>query len=561
MRTTAKTGISLFIQECYKNGLEHIVCSPGSRNAPIVIAADAHPHIKTYVIHDERVAAFFALGMSDYLKKAVAVVCTSGSALLNYYPAVAEAYYRSIPLVVISADRPQEWINHGDGQTIVQKNVYKEHIRFEGEIDELDKKNGGIENTVKTGFQSALTNWKGPIHFNIPLSEPLYNLAEIEEPLPRQELFKDMTLNLTEKEKETFVKEWNSSKRKIILCGQMDPNPVLKQRLSELSNDPSVAILVENTSNMSNQRWIHCIDRTLAGISEGEIEKFQPDLLVTIGGAIISKRIKRFLREAPIQRHWKVGFDFPEMDTYRKLTSTILGRPADFFQVLLSQELTTGNSNFGSVWKQRDFEIQERLSDFFDTSDYSDISVFELLLDYVPENAYLHMANSSVVRYCQLFEPISSLRYFANRGTSGIDGATSTAVGIAAMSVSKCNVFFTGDISFFYDSNALWNKHLTGNLRIFLINNSGGGIFRIIDGPRESEQLETYFEAQHDTKAEYICKAFDINYNKADSLESIESQLPEFYADNSNRPKLMEISTPNVLNDQVLKSFFNKAKK
>lgn len=561
MRTTAKTGISLFIQECYVNGLEHIVCSPGSRNAPIVIAADAHPNIQTYVIHDERVAAFFALGMADSLKQPVAVVCTSGSALLNYYPAVAEAYYRSIPLVVMSADRPEEWVNHGDGQTIVQKGVYKEHIQFEGKISEVDENDGTIQETVAAGFKAAVTNWKGPIHFNIPLSEPLYDVVELKEPTTERVTLNDSPLVIDEQGQMELLKGWNAASRKMIVCGQMDPSPVLKQRLTELSNDPSVAILVENTSNVSHQRWVHCIDRTLAGISEEEIERFQPDLLISIGGAVISKRIKKFLRDAPIKTHWKVGFEFPEMDTYRKLTRTFEGRPIDFFKVLLSQERALGNSNFGSVWKQRDFEIQEKLHGFFETSTYSDLSVFEVLLDYVPENAYLHMANSSVVRYCQLFDPITSLRYFANRGTSGIDGSTSTAAGVAAMTSDKCNVFITGDVSFFYDSNALWNQHLSGNLRIFLINNSGGGIFRIIDGPRGSDQLERYFEAQHDTKAEHICKAFDIAYFNANSLETIESQLQDFYADDSERPKLMEIFTPNEINDEVLRSFFQKASK
>ena len=362
-------------------------------------------------------------------------------------------------------------------------------------------------------------------------------------------------LTLVDGSKEALKEIWNSSQKKMILIGQHDRDLALKNGLFDLCNDSSIAVLVENTSNLTNQRWVHCIDRTLAGISDEEIEKYQPDLLITLGGAIISKRIKQFLRNAPIKAHWKAGHEFIEMDTYRKLTHSFDTAPSNFVEMLLSMNLDRNQSNFGSLWKQRDFLNQEKLPTFFETIPYSDLSVFETLLDYVPENAHLHMANSSVVRYCQLYDPTPSLRYFANRGTSGIDGSTSTASGVALSSPNVCNVLITGDVSFFYDTNAFWNKQLPSNLRVFLINNGGGGIFRIIPGPRESDQLENYFEAHHDRKAEFICKAHDVNYVSASSLNKIESQMAGFFEE-SDRPKLMEIFTPRELNGEVLSQYF-----
>lgn len=552
--TSDKEHITTFIHACIRNGMTHVVCSPGSRNASLVIAIDEHPALSTIVVHDERSAAFYALGMAQELKSPIGLICTSGSAMLNYYPAVAEAFYQCVPIVVMSADRPTEWVNHGDGQTIVQEGVYQNHIRYEARISK-EHTESEINAEVDSAFIAGLNTWKGPIHFNVPLEEPLYDKREVEWEREEEIDRSSQSLNLLEESKEELSKIWKASPKKMILIGQHDKDLALKNGLFDLCNDSSIAVLVENTSNLTNQRWVHCIDRTLAGISEEELEKYQPDLLITLGGAIISKRIKQFLRKAPIKSHWKAGHDFLEMNTYRKLTHSFDTNPADFVEILLSMNLNRNASNFGSLWKQLDFLNQEKLPAFFETMPYSDMAVFETLLDYIPEDSHLHMANSSVVRYCQLYDPIPSLRYFANRGTSGIDGSTSTACGVALSSPTKCNVLITGDVSFFYDTNAFWNKQLPANLRVFLINNGGGGIFRIIPGPRESDQLENYFEAHHDRKAEFICKAHDVNYLSASSMGEIEVQMSDFFEE-SDRPKLMEIFTPRELNGEVLNEYF-----
>lgn len=561
MRTTNKSGITAFVNECVKHGMRHVVCSPGSRNAPLVIAFDEHPAIETFVIHDERCAAFYAMGMAQQLNAPVGITCTSGSAMLNYYPAVAEAYYQSIPLVVISADRPEEWIDQGDGQTIVQKGVYTNHIKYEAIIQEEINSTFTIDhlkNTTLEAFQAGNGNWKGPIHFNVPINEPLYQTVETENIELAEYTIPTEDNELTKEELLLIQTIWANSERKMILCGQLPKNPYLLQKLVDLSNDSSVAILVENTSNLSSPAFIHCIDRTLEGITENDILKFSPDLLITIGGAVVSKRIKQFLRKSAIKNHWKIGYEFPEMNTYQALTHSFEVNPTHFFQHLLQSKTTISNSMFGARWKQLDFIAQERIKTFFHSIPYSDLSVFETILDYIPEDSYLHMGNSSVVRYCQLFDPIRSINYFSNRGTSGIDGCTSTACGVALMSPKKCNVLITGDVSFFYDSNALWSSHLPSNLRIILINNGGGGIFKIIPGPDSTRQAETFFEAKHSFKAEHICKAFGIHYAHAQTIQEIEMEMTNFYTLNGDgKPKLLEVSTPSDVNPIVLKEFFN----
>ena len=557
MQTTDKSGISTFINTAVQCGMRHVVCSPGSRNAPLVIAIDNHPEIESIVIHDERSAAFYALGMAQQLNSPVGVVCTSGSAMLNYYPAVAEAFYQCVPLVVMTADRPEEWINHGDGQTIVQRGVYMNHIRYEGVVEEFVEGESVVKlvNEVVGVFKVGNGDWRGPVHFNFPVSEPLYGLAEASYPQLNKQLSSDSLSNVELSDE--FIDVWNRSEKRMILCGQMDYNPGLLNLLGVLVGDSSIAILVENTSNQQHQRFVHCIDRTLSVITEDEINKFQPEVLITLGGAIISKRIKQFLRGSNLQAHCRVGFEFPEMDTYRALSLSVECSSLEFAKALLRANKVKNSSNFGSVWKQRDAEKQALTDRFLKVAKFSDLIVFDTILDFIPENANLHMGNSSVVRYCQLFNPVKTIRYFSNRGTSGIDGSTSTACGAALVTPGICNVLVTGDVSFFYDSNALWSSYLSSNLRIIMINNDGGGIFRIIDGPSSSSQLEKYFEAKHNHSAEFICKAFNVQYYSASSISEIEGQMEAFYReDGIQRPKLLEIFTPSEINDQVLKEFF-----
>ena len=564
MISSNKKGVQLLVELCITHGMKNVVFSPGSRNAPFIIAFDEHPDINCIVIHDERSAAFYAMGMTQQLNEPVGIICTSGSAVLNYYPAVAEAYYQTLPLVVITADRPKEWIDQGDGQTIVQHDVFKNHIRYSTTLSEHCRTNDEIwklEREISTAFNLGNGNWKGPIHINMSFNEPLYGTEEIIPSNVKSIKTISPVFQLNSTQEQELKEIWKKSSKKMIICGQLPVDKPLLEQLKILADDTSVAVLVENTSNQVHRSFIHTIDRTLNSISEEELEAFSPDLLITIGGAVVSKRIKSYLRKFKANYHWKVGFDFPYMDTYQSLTHTFESSPLAFTSIINSFSTERNISSFGSQWKQKDFLVQDKLPEFFETIPYSDLKVFETILDYIPEMSHLHMANSSVVRYCQLFDPIASINYWSNRGTSGIDGSTSTACGAAAVNKSDWNTLITGDISFFYDSNALWNKYLTPNLRIFMINNGGGGIFNIIPGPGSTNQLDNYFVADQSFSAEYICKAFNLEYFNANSIDEIETQMESFFTYEENgRPKLMEIFTPKENNHKILEDFFEKIK-
>lgn len=555
MITTTKKGVQIFVESCVGRGLRHVVCSPGSRNAPLVIAFDQHPEITTYVIHDERSAAFFALGLSMALDQPVGVTCTSGSAVVNYYPAVTEAFYQGIPLVVMSADRPKYLINQGDGQTIMQDHIFGKHAL--GYLSVPEDGGDEIDLEIDKVLIKALGPQQGPVHFNFPFEEPLYESIENERSAVRH---LNVEKNPFEGLSEELIEQWNQSERKMILVGQAKPSARRDLLLKELASDPSVVVLTECTSNAVDLQFNHCIDRSLAALNESDILGFQPDILVTLEGAIVSKRIKQFLRNAEgLKYHWNVSTSFLEMDTFFKKTAQVNAETVPFLQYLVDQRSGLPKSNFGAKWKQLDFENQDRMRTYVAGAPFSDLTAFDIILDSIPEGTYVHLANSTPVRYGQLFDPIKGITYLSNRGTSGIDGSISTAVGYAAAHPDKVNVVLTGDVSFFYDSNALWNTYLGSNVKIVLINNGGGGIFRIIDGPSKTPQLERFFEAAHTTSAEHICKAHDLKYLKANDLSTLETGMVELLEE-AEKPVLLEVFTPKEVNAEVLRNFFKSLK-
>ena len=533
------------VQLCIAKEIEHIVISPGSRNAPLTIGFTNHPYFKCYSIVDERAAAFFALGIAQQNQKPAALVCTSGSALLNYYPAVAEAFYSDIPLVILSADRPEHLINIGDGQTIDQKQVYGSHILFEANLSEEGNKQDQI--LVNEAVNKAILS-KGPVHINIPFSEPLYDLVnefdvEIEElPLQLKEHKEDFT---------SYKEIWNNSAKKMVLVGVNNPETVTQERIDALANDDSVIVFTETTSNIHHPDFFPSIDKIIAPLSSEEFEKLQPELLLTFGGMIVSKKIKAFLRTYKPKHHWHID-DKKAFDTFFSLEKHFNCSVNDFFDGVLDNG--TVESNYKSHWKKVKELRHQKHEAYLNTIQYSDLKVFELILKSIPDYSILHCANSSTIRYLQLFDVNPSLKIFCNRGTSGIDGSTSTAIGASIVNKEQ-TVFITGDLSFFYDSNALWNNYIPSSFRIILINNGGGGIFRILPGHKNTENFDTYFETKHELNAKHLCDMFGLEYYRASSIEEIDNITPSFYKAGST-PRLLEIFTPREVNDDVLLTYF-----
>ena len=547
----------LVIATCVAFDIEDVVISPGSRNAPLTIGFTGHPAIKTYSIVDERAAAFVGLGMAQQTRKPVILVCTSGSALLNYYPAIAEAFYSDIPLVVVSADRPEHLIDIGDGQTIRQAGVFQNHSHCDANLQEHNKKEH------QALLQKALTtaiHKKGPVHINVPFDEPLYETTSEIKTLEVDLALKTAPDYTTEiplelSFLEPFAEQWNTAAKKIVLVGCHFPSDLLKTQLEHLLKDPSVLVFVENTSNFVNDKAIYAIDQLLFPFNEKDKEALHPDIVLSLGGLVVSKRIKQYLRKYQPKAHWHVDAN-KALDTFQCMTQHFELSPQLFFSqfFFLTKPL---ESSYQADWLAvKEARIQKHTA-YLDKLPFSDLKVHQILLQTLPDNLLLQLGNSSIVRYAQFFKANSTHQIFCNRGTSGIDGSTSTAIGaamVAAMTSKKQTVFITGDVSFFYDSNALWNAYIPKNFRIILVNNNGGGIFKFIPGPSESSALP-YFETPHGLDASHLCKMHGFDYATVSDEKSLRSCLPGFF-ENGEKPKLLEINTPSNLNDGLLKQYF-----
>lgn len=547
----------LVIASCVANGIDTVIVSPGSRNAPLIIGFTNHPSIKTYSIVDERCAAFVALGIAQQTQKPVAVICTSGSALLNYYPAVSEAFYSDIPLVILSADRPEDLLEIGDGQTIQQKNVFEKHTVYNANL-KSDQAEFNKEELKKALFAAVLK--KGPVHINIPFAEPLYETVDTILSLEKavhydlsKSFLKETPLEVDDLQ--LYADKWNKASKKIVMIGSSFPDELLQTQLTHLLKDTSVLVFTETISNVNNERCINAIDQLLFPLNEYEFENLQPEILITLGGLVVSKRVKQFFRKYQPKEHWHVN-ERRALDSFHCMTrhfeiSAQLFFSQFFFLTAIKE------SDFQENWLKIKQTREQQHKVFAAQVPYSDFRVHEMLLASLPDHCQLQLSNSSIIRYNQLFTANPKVPVFCNRGTSGIDGSTSTAIG-AAMATENQTVFITGDISFFYDSNALWNTYIPKDFRIIVLNNNGGGIFKFIPGPSKSGALD-YFETPHGLTAEHLCKMYGLEYSTVSDEKNLKEALKGFY-EVSDQPRLLEIHTPSEINDIILKEYFNNLK-
>lgn len=531
--------------------ITNIIISPGSRNAPLTIGFASNPAFQCYSIADERVAAFFALGIAQQTRKPTVLVCTSGSALLNYYPAFAEAFYSEIPLIVISADRPQSKIDIGDGQTIRQQNVFANHSLYNANLTETvsEENDRKINEAINTAIDK-----KGPVHINAPFEEPLYET--VSELSVNSTIFAsaNQMQHIDLKELQEFATIWNNSSKKLILVGVNEPNTIDKVSIDAFAKDDSVVVMTETTSNLHHPLFINNIDTIITPFTEEDFESFRPEILITFGGMVVSKRIKGFLRKYQPKHHWHID-RLRAYDTFGCLTKHFELEANTFFTIFFTL-ISKTESNYFAQMNAVKVLRKEKQEIYLSKIPFTDFKVFEKVIPSLPNNSQLQISNSSAIRYAQLIDIDSSIEVFSNRGTSGIDGSTSTAIG-AAVGNGKPTVFITGDIGFLYDSNALWNNYIPKNFKIILINNGGGGIFRILPGHAETPVFNTFFETSHSLTAEHLAKMYGLDYLSANDEVSLTKGLKSLYNQN-DKSCILEVFTPTLENDTVLLQFFKE---
>lgn len=541
-------------------GIRDIVISPGSRSGPLVHTLATNEFFNCRNIVDERSAGYFAIGLSQVLQKPVALVCSSGTSTLNYAPAVAEAFYQNIPLVVLTADRPTYWIDQGENQSIRQNNIYQGFIKKEISLPmgESEKELWFAGREINECLNVATFGNPGPVHINIPLEEPLHDL--LDEDMPSVKIIETTETKaiLPEKELKKLAAVFNQAKKVLILAGQQNPNPLLEKLLAQFAEKTGAVVLKEQLSNLNHPNLCGSIDLLTTSLLSENIAEFQPDLLISFGGQFVSKPLKQFLRKNRPENHWLINIGNEHTDTYQSLTKIIGTKPEIFFSQLFPL-VKSKDREFFTSWKEKEKQVNRLRDEFLSQTEFCDLSVFSQIRKNTPKNSVLHLGNSSPVRYALLFDTLPSVEYFSNRGVSGIDGPMSTAVGFASES-EKINTLILGDLSFFYDSNALWNKYIGSNLRIIVIHNGGGNIFSLIKGPGDSPAFKEHFLTENKFSADGIAKTYGLDYFKASGKDELENALKSFYSPEQNRAAILEVFTNADLNTKMFRELFKQVK-
>jgi 2-succinyl-5-enolpyruvyl-6-hydroxy-3-cyclohexene-1-carboxylate synthase len=557
---STKKHIQQLVAILQAKGIRNIVISPGSRSGPLVHTLATNKFFNCRNIVDERSAGYFAIGLSQVLQKPVALVCSSGTSTLNYAPAVAEAFYQNIPLVVLTADRPAYWINQGENQSINQNNIYRDFSKkeFSLPMGESEKELWFTAREINECLNVAVSGNPGPVHINIPLDEPLHDLLDENLPAIKNIEVAETNTILSEEELKKLAGVFNQAKNVLILAGQQNPNPHLENLLAEFAEKTGALVLKEQLSNLNHPDFIESIDLLTTSLLSENITEFQPDLLISFGGQFVSKPLKQFLRKNHPENHWHINIGNEHTDTYQSLTKIIATKPETFFSQLLPLVKEKTN-NFFARWNEKEKQVNRLRDEFISKIDFCDLSVFSQIQKHIPENSVLHLGNSSPVRYTLLFDTLPKVEYFSNRGVSGIDGPMSTTVGFASES-EKINTLVLGDLSFFYDSNALWNKYIGNNLRIIVIHNGGGNIFSLIKGPGDSPAFREHFFTENKYSAEGIAKTFGLDYFKASIKGELEIALQKFYSPEQKKAAILEIFTDAELNTTIFRELFKKVK-
>lgn len=539
------------------HGVRRAVVSPGSRNAPLIVALNRQPDIALTEVVDERSAAFVALGMAARSGEPVAICCTSGSALLNYAPALAEAFYRHVPLIAVSADRPSEWIDQADSQTMRQcgalSSVTKKCVDIAVDTSEVVS-----DRLVNEAVLSSLQEPRGPVHINVQLAPPLGRTEEAEV-RPRVIRMMELRRDLRYEQVRALGEEL-SGRRILIVAGGCAPSPRLHRALGRMASMPDVVVTAEPTSNLHVRGLVGDVDSLLASVTDDVAESFYPDVVVSFGLPVVSMRLKSWLRAAPeAMEHWALGYDSLTADTFRHLTMRINTDPAVFLSQLAGA-LKSGATNYRDSVAGAYLSAVGRRNDLLGRMPWADFMAVGRLLRLAGRNGWdVELSNGMTVRYAALFDNSGIHRMSANRGISGIEGSTSTAVG-AALASQHPTLLITGDTSAFYDIAGLASTDLPSGFRIAIIDNGGGNIFRIVANTRSLDEREQFLACHKSVGVLWadVARSYRLDFFEASSFVEFDSVAAEFAA--SGRPAMLVVHTDGPESAKLYQQYFNNLK-
>jgi len=546
--TSDHRGASVLVTTLAQLGLRDAVISPGSRNAPFIISLVNHPLIKTHVVIDERSAAHVALGIALKNGTPAAVVCTSGTAAVNHGPAIAEAFHQRVPLISITADRPVDAIGKGHGQTVIQSQLFSHHTLYCATIDESQHSDNEIIEMAQDAWSSACGG--GPSHLNVPFEEPLYGKAvcqEIAIPLPNPTSKPALTIPRTLIE---------NGRRAILIAG---PRGIWKQGVK--TSLPGVS---EKFSGIKGDALIASGDLLASGnildIKDSTEHRNTPSAIITVGQPVMSKSLRKQLTALHVP-HVHVGDDGAGLDTFGSLVESVNADPCEWLS-FYEREVTQSDEFAAFIVKEKT-RIKTIHEQALEAVKWSDLSAYREVFKAI-NKGFIHFANSTSARYAMLFDTVNSaegdIQLHANRGVAGIDGCTSTAVG-HALTTQEDVLLVSGDVAFLYDINGLASvQELPDNIKVIVVNNGGGGIFRWLEGPHEVGLLASHFEAKPKTTIKAASRFCGLTYFCADDAESTQKKLSEFIQ--FTGPAVLEIVTDPKMSSDVykkyLKAFQNK---
>lgn len=561
MITTDKLSCNILADLLIAHGIKDVIVSPGSRNSPLIVALARRKEFNLHVVIDERSAAFIGLGMAVQSFRPVALICTSGTALLNYAPAVAEAFYRAVPLIVVSADRPSEWIDQDDSQTLWQQNALASYVKRSCDIGaHLEFANGEwmCDRVINDVLLEAVCGRRGPVHINLRLDSPLNRMHDRPEDSSRVIRMVTPPLELSTAEARRLGERLASPKKVLVIVGFHEPDERLNRALVKLARLPNVVVMTETIANLHSPLFISRIDMTLRILSKEDRANLRPDVVITAGGALVSRHIKEWIRSMDRSvEHWHIGLSHVTVDCFKHLSLRIeMEAPVFLRQLASALQIHQTSSDYSRLWH----DIYERAivshEEYVRISPWCDLTAFSYITDHLPQRWNLHLSNGTSIRYAQLMDCSRLHRCECNRGVSGIDGCTSTALG-ASVLYQGVTLLISGDMSFQYDISALASQLISPKFKMIVLCNGGGGIFRFISATSELPEREEFLAVGSNLPLGKLAEGYGFAYFEASSMAELTTIFPAFIAE-YNSPALLAINTPPQLSAEVLKRYFER---
>jgi len=539
-----------------EHGVRQIVICPGSQTIPIVQTLAHIPDYRCYPMNDVRGAGFYALGLALHGGNPVAVICTADSALLNLHPAVAEAFYQQVPLVVISADRSPAWIGQMDGQTLPKSNILGTLLKKSVCLPEVNTEEDAwhCNRLINEALMELNHHGKGPIHINVPIGEPLFDMSATE--LPHERIIRRYEgLNMYNNDYEPLIEQLNKYRNRMVIAGQMNLIYIYEKKYVKQLSKQFVWI----TESIGNKTVpgipIRHIDQVLYPMAKDTMERMRPELLITYGGQILSRRLKYFLRHNPPLAHWHICKDGQVCDLFGGALTTIIEMDPFEFLERIAPLIEDVPSSYPRTWEQLAANVKTP------QLPYSEMSAVGQLIQHLPTPCALHLGNSSAVRYAQFFDVADEVEVLCNGGMGGIEGSLSTAIGYATMD-EKLNFLVIGDLSFFHDMNGLWNSNYGSNIRILLLNNGGCELVHTLPKVELDDSSSRFITGQHHASARAWAEDRGFKYMEAHSEEELQAGITILTQPSITRqPMLLEVFTQCEEDAKVLKDYYHSLRK